>query len=558
MPPLPRIRTPALADLANQLRFVPPGTLRRQVARAEDLAGEIDPAGSYPEDWVVFRVTGYRAEVTAPAVLTGAALVSDLSAFVERLSASAPESWNDLTPGAFLDADALGARWNVSRKTLDRCRRRGLIAHRVLGENGRARLAFPLRSVERFESRHRDELGRAASFSRISRALESSMVRRAGVYRRRLGCTLNQAAARLAERYGRSHEAVRQVLRRADARAPARTFTEPPPPTAHDRRLIERASRLAIEPAAIAERLGRATPGVRRVITDQRAARLRALGLPGPVGEKPGRDAGAGPREHPGVRGALGAPGATDLLAFVETARERGAPDAEAERARCAAHRSLMVGAGAITAALPEHGAPASRVDEAETLLRWAARLRVELVRDQLPVLVRSLEAAAGRGLEEVRSAVLVPLIDQAIAAASEAVDGFDPSRSGRGGGGRLAAPTGLAVTRVATRFVKEHTRDFGPPVGARATPRLHTGVPLPDWTRRVAPWQVFLEPDPRVRAALPALDEPSRRLLVLRYGWDGPPLTLPQLAAALDTTIMKAAMKERSALRAARRIGGP
>lgn len=550
MPPLPRIRTGALADLADQLRFVPRDTLRRQIARAEDLAGEIDPEGRYPEEWVVFRVTGYRTELNEPSVLVGGALLSDLSAFVERLSASVPEAWGELPPGAFLDAGALCARWKVSRKTLERCRRRGLIAYRVTGGNGRARLAFPLPGVERFESRHRDGLARAGSFSRIPEEVERRMVRRAAVYRRRLGCSLNQAARRLAARYGRSLEAVRQVLRRAEARAPARTFTEPPPPLPRERRLIDRAARLVIEPAAIAERLGRTTASIRRVIVDHRAARLRALGpaLPAP---KAGRPRDDDVLAHPAVRSGLGAPGETDLLAFVEAARDQAAPDAEAERARAVAYHALLARTAAVIRALPEHGARASHVDEAEALLRWAARLKVELVRAQLPVVIRSLEAAAGRRLEEIRSAVLVPLIEQALAAGAEAVDAFDPARSGRAG--RLAAPTGLAVTRVATRSVREHTSDFGPPVGARATPQLRAGVPIADWTRRVAPWQTFLEPDPRVRAALPALDEASRRLLVLRCGWAGPPLTLRQLAGTLGRTVMKAAILERRALRAAR-----
>ncbi len=548
MPPLPRIRTGALADLADQLRYVPRETLRRQIVRAEELVGEINPAGAYPEDWVVFKVTGYRSEVHDPAVLAGEALMADLSAFVERLSALAPPRWADLEPGRFIDAGALAARWKVSRKTLDRLRRRGLIAHRVQGENGKPRLAFPVASVERFEARHAPALARAGAFTRIPANVEDRIVRRAAAYRRRLGCTLNQAAGRLARRFGRSHEAVRQILRRAEARADAPTFSEPTIPSLSERRLIDRAARRGIEPSDIAQRLRRSTASIRRVITDARAERLREWAAHARLSQAqaPLQEA----LEHAAVRTGLGAPGQGDLLAMIEDGRARSAPRAEVERVQAAAYHALLGRAAAVVRALPEHGSAASRVDEAETYLRWAARLKVELVRQQLPTILRSVEAVAGRGLEEIRSAALASLAAAAIDAGAEALDSFDPSRTGRAG--RLAAPVGLAVTRAATRFVKEHARDFGAPVGARATPRLRTGVLIDDWTRRVAPWQAFLEPSARVRAALPTLDELSRRLLVARFGWDGPPMTIAQLAATLRTTVMRAAILERRAVRAA------
>jgi hypothetical protein len=221
LPPLSRIHTPVLEKLAHDLRFAPREALVRDVARVEELAGDIDPAGSYPEDFVIFRITGYRPTSSAPELLKGAALLADLSALAERMSEAAGMSSAELGTDEWVALDALAERWNVSRKTLDRWRREGLIARRVLGGAGRPALVVMNSVVERFAAGHGAAIARAGGFSRIPPELESRMLRRARVYRARFGCSLNQAAVRLAERFGRSPEAVRQLLKRHDARAAA-------------------------------------------------------------------------------------------------------------------------------------------------------------------------------------------------------------------------------------------------------------------------------------------------------------------------------------------------
>lgn len=546
MPPLPRIRAAVLAELARQLRFAPPETLLRQADRAAELAGELDPRQGYPEDWIVFRVTGHRPSAGATGVVAGEVLLPDLSAFVERLTAEVPRRWRDLPEGRFLDIAALASRWGVARKTIERCRRKGLIAHRALGADGRVRLAFPVPGIERFEARHADELARARRFSRIAPDIERRMIRRAAVYRRRFGCSLNRAAARLAAHFGRSLEAVRQVLRRHDAGSAEPVFSETPPLSPRRRRVVLRAHRLGIEPAAMARRWGRSPAGIRRVLADERSAALRRLGLRASPGETPS-PAPAGATEHAAARSGLGAPGVTDLLSFVQSARAQPAPQAAVERARASAYHDLVARAAAIIAEQPRHGASPADVDRAETLLRWAARLKAELVRSQLPLVLRSIEAGIDRPAEELRSSLLTGLVRDAIAAVADAVDQFRPS--GRSGG-RLAAPAGMAITRVVTRFARDHAAEQRS--GSRASARLLPGVAIPDWTLSVAPWQPMIEPDPRVRRGIGALDEPDRRLLIDRFGWDGPPRTIAELAESLRTTVMRAAIMERRAIRRA------
>lgn len=548
MPPLPRIRIGALADLAKQLRFAPRDTLRRQLERAEALVAEVEPGATYPEDWVVFRVTGYRAEMDEPAMLVGEALLADLPAFVERLSAGAGLAWDELEPGEFLLVDDLCRRWNVSRKTLDRWRRRGLAARRVRGVNGKPRLAFAISGIERFEARCGALIAGAGAFSRIPAPVEAQMIRRAAVYRRRLGWSLNRTAARLADRFERGHETVRQLLRRHDAGADRPIFGEKGVASSRERRMIDRAMRLGIEPGEIAARVGRSAAAVRRAASGMRAARLRSLNL-APEGGPPG----AFP-DHPEVGVGLGNPGETDVALLVRGARAARAPGAETERARAQAVRVLVLRSAAAIVELPAHGASAGTLDLIETDLRWAARLKAELVRSQLPLVLRTLETVLERPPEELRAALLGPLVARCIGAVGDAVDTYEPGR----GGGRLAAPAGLALTRLVTRWAREHAGELR--AGERrATPRLNPGTAIADWTLSVASWQSFLEPPQGVRRGLGALGARERGVLEARFGWGGPPRTMAGVAGLLSSTVMRAARMEREAIRAALRASrGP
>ena len=87
MPRPPAFKSSAVRDLAHELRYAPATTRRRILTAAEQLAGEIERDRVYPEEFIVYRVTGYRPERPAPPVtLVGAALVTDLVTLIQRLS----------------------------------------------------------------------------------------------------------------------------------------------------------------------------------------------------------------------------------------------------------------------------------------------------------------------------------------------------------------------------------------------------------------------------------------------------------------------------------------
>src|SRR6185436_20559729 len=81
-----KYRLDCIAALARQMAFTPHETLLSQIAAAENLLTELDPAKAYPLDFVVFRITGYSPKHTKSELLTGVALQHDLGLLIEHTS----------------------------------------------------------------------------------------------------------------------------------------------------------------------------------------------------------------------------------------------------------------------------------------------------------------------------------------------------------------------------------------------------------------------------------------------------------------------------------------
>lgn len=564
MPPLPRISVPSLSRLAQELRFAPRDAIIRDLERIEALAPQIDPAAEYPEEWIVYRVTGFRADAPTPptpgasVLVRGSDLLADLSALVERLSTAARLTLGELGDRT-ITIDTLMASWKLSRKTVERLRRQGLVARRAVGADGKWRLAFSTTVIDAFAGAHPDLLGRAAAYTRMAPALRARVLRRAALYRR-AGLTLNQAALRIARRYQRSHEAIRQQLigndRRATAsgRPPIFGWRGPIRPS-HAEHALAAASR-GMEPRRSARGLKRSPASLRRAMNLIRAERLRALGLRSHDAPVPATLAGA-PLDGSHASADIGAEGITDLLAFITAARKREVPIGVVERARAHAYRELLARAGAWTASLDPASPAAESLDRIETALRWASRLKAELVRAHLALAVQTIEERAALRLDDQRAPRAVELVELGLHACCRAIDAFEPSK-----GGRLAAPINLFLTREIARWLKE-PRPPQVDIPGRATPRLSSGIHFPDWTRAVSPWQQWLEPDPAVRPRADAVTADARRVMALRMGWPewslrgGPglaprPHTCAEIAHATGLSPIAVSRLERLALREA------
>lgn len=571
MPPLPALQLSVFQNLERRIASLKRDRIFVAVQRIERATPEVPAEGMVPEDFVIFRVTGERTSTESVSLLDARAAIADLSALAERLTAAAGLSQTDPFAQGLHTAEQLCQRWNISRKTLDRLRKRGLVGRRIMLEDGKARIGFSPQVVERFQKQHEAAISRAGAFSRIPAELERRMVRRATRYKKYLGMSLNASALRISQRFGRSHEAVRQLLKRHDARLkraksaaqsrlvlrgpsavpvapPDPIFEETSPLNARRRAVAFRAWRLGVSVSTISRKFRRSRASVRRAINLSRAERLWPLlvgealvGPTLPTFELP--DATQVLLSPIPVRTGLGAGAPRDLLAFIDAARSKQPPIAYEERSRLVAYQFIRFRARKLIESLSRSHPQAGAVDHAETLLRWAARLKAELIRPQLRLMLETIELRLGRPAAEIPAALLLDLLRVSFECVGHVIDQADPARTGR-----VAAPVGMAMDKLVSAWGRQNSVGVYAQPSKRAVPRIPPGVAISDWTRRIAPWQEWLEPDPRLKMSIDAglLPARSAEILGARYGLSGgPPLTLIELAAKTRLSAIRLAVVE-------------
>ncbi len=548
MPRVARFKINAIDELCRQLVRAPVHVRRRQMDAAEQLAREVDSTRTYPEDFVRYRITGYRPESTGPpAMLVGEALVGDLVALVQRLSHTLdlPLDHDDRSAVSLAD---VASRLRVSSKSLQRYRRRGLVCHYVTFTDGVKRLACFEDVLQRFIEQHRKKLDVAADFSRVNHSIEEKIITEAAALRQSRKLTLSAAAKELAKKHGRAHETVRAMLWRHDRRSPTPTFAEHGPLTDRDIRFIFRAIQFGVAPAVLSRRFGKTAATIHRALNRRRGELLRSLDvmyitLPTMDLE----DAEAVILSPPTVTSELSErPTSLDALSMIESAHQIEPSDENVEQSLIAAHNLLKRRASRAIEALPDDP-PATALDEIETDLRWITLLKATLIELSLPAAIGAIEQTLHRSLAHQPSDEIRMLLRLAIQVAGIAVDQVDPTR-----GQRLDHRCGYEMDRaLAVRRVE--------PVSKRAASRHAPGaVTLPNPFGSLDPWQSWLDLRPDLRLHIEELDDPLRTMIKLRYGIDGQrPRSAQELAEQFEltsTVVVRAIRKAQRQLRSAHR----
>ena len=549
MPRVARFKIAALGELFRQLMYAPLVARRRQMEAAEQLVAQIDPQQVYPEEFIIFRITGYRPDLPdEPVGLVGEALVADLVTLIQRLSQGLDlSSLNDDRTPVMLDD--LARRLNISAKTLQRYRKQGLVCHYVVFGDGTQRLACFEDSLQRFARRHRGKIAHASEFSRVGETVVRSIIHDARDLRRTPGMSLNAVAKQLARKYGRAHETLRSILHRHDRRGDEPIFTEMGPLTDRDIRLIHRAAERGVSWGVLCRRFFKTRPTIDRAVNRRRRELLGALDLkyilPTSMPSADGDDAESVILSSPAVTSGLAdLPPHHDALAFIEAIHQADTPPKNIEQALVGGYNLLKRRARVAIEALSEY--PASNVlDQIETDLRWATLLKRRLVVIGLPAAVGCIEQALHRSLEHQPSEEILTLFRLAFAVIGGAVETIDPSR-----GRRLGRRCGYAMNRALA------ARQHRPAVGRAATRHQPGSVILADPFGSLNPWQRWLALRSDLQPLVVRLDAPLQRMITLRYGLSGfQPRTLAELAGQLRLNRNALARTMRSAHRQLRSL---
>lgn len=268
-------RLSCVAEIERQMAFAPLRSRLQQLDAAEALLLELDADRAYPPDFVLFRITGFHRKTgSAGELLTGLALQHDLGLLLER--GSEPLDLRaDGQPQPVLDLDEVCRRFNVSSKTIQRWRRRGLPARRYQFADGRKRVGFLLGSVERFVGGHAEQVRSASNFSQVDDHELGEILRRARRLASLCGGHRQEVARRIGRRLNRSPLTVLHLVDQHDRAHPDQAiFPQGDAPlTAGQRAEAERLFAAGHPLRSIARRLGRTRVEIYRVVLD---ARVRA------------------------------------------------------------------------------------------------------------------------------------------------------------------------------------------------------------------------------------------------------------------------------------------
>lgn len=266
-----------IGDLAAELSAGLQRLRKGYIDAAEALVRIINPASEYPYEFVLYRLTGYRPRRSRSlgGMMVGKGLRADLLRLMLDLCDSFTLRTSDYREPV-CDTLALAQRFHVSTKTVQRWRRNGLPARRLVFPDGKRRIAFRESTVRWFVAKRRRQVMRSMKFTQMTAAERTDILRRARRMASFTRCCLNDVAKRLSARTGRATETIRYTIRRHDREHPREAiFPHLPEPLGDREKLvIYRCFLRGVPAATLAKRYGRTRGSMYRVINEMRARHL--------------------------------------------------------------------------------------------------------------------------------------------------------------------------------------------------------------------------------------------------------------------------------------------
>lgn len=269
-----KFKNPALKKLTEQqVRYAPVNVRLQQVAKAERLLWDLDPQESYSYQELCERITAFKPDQYPALKIEGTEVIHDLGLFVEKVSDSTDQDADSVSEPV-LTVEDVSARFNVSTKTVDRWRKKGLPSRRFRF-NGRKRIGFLESTVEQFAKQHPGDVSRGSQFSQLTQEERELIVNRARRLAKAGGCP-TEISKRLALRMNRSAETIRYTLRHFDEQHPEQAiFPDHKGPLTDERRAeIFDAYHNGTPVNELADQYCRSRTSVHRLITEERGRRL--------------------------------------------------------------------------------------------------------------------------------------------------------------------------------------------------------------------------------------------------------------------------------------------
>ena len=217
-----QIQSPNIAELLMQMHFMPAGKRRKQMAEAEKLLEIIDKNKEYPYEFVCFRITGFVPKTsTIKEIINGGQLAEDLRIFIAKLSGQIAEPVITQKEKIYTVEDLAG-NLRVSTKTINRWRKRGLVAKKFIFEGGQKKFAITQSSLDKFVGANPTLFKKQHRFKRLTDDERKLIIKNAARFSKKGRLSRHQIIKQIAQKTGRSRETIRYTLIRFEKAHPDR------------------------------------------------------------------------------------------------------------------------------------------------------------------------------------------------------------------------------------------------------------------------------------------------------------------------------------------------
>ena len=543
-----------MGDLAAELSAGLRRLRKGYVDAGESLLRIIDPSGEYPCEFVVFRLTGYRPCSMDPQARTidGSSLQGDLQQLMLDICDSF-ELKTDAYPEQIYDTSSLAMRFNVSTKTIQRWRCRGLVARRLLFSNNKRRLAYLDSSVQWFvNNRYRRAL-ESGKFSQMSPTEQGDIIGRARQMADGGGVRQGDVVRRLAAQMGRAAETIRYTIRKHDAALPDQAvFPQHSPPLGQQEKMfIYHCFLRGVSATGLAKRYRRSRGSIYRIVNEMRAFQLLQRPISyvyNPQFDLPNADQvilGTKPIQRSDDAGAVSVRPPADLPPYLRSLYEAPLLTVQQEQDLFRRYNYFKHKADKLRKRLDVNHLRSGQLKRIETLLLQANAIKNQIVRANLRLVVSIAKKHVGG------PQTLFELISDGNLSLMRAVEKFDYSR-----GFRLSTYASWAIMRNFARSVprERFRRD-------RFSTCQDDILDVAASLRVYDPNEVNI-PELResIDVMLGQLTARERAILVGHYGLDaeGRTKTLDQLGRRLGLSKERVRQIEITAIKKLRRIAHP
>jgi len=273
-----RIKNKDLAQLLMQLRFTPEKKRQKQLDAAVKLFSIIDKDKEYPFEFVHFNITGFQPKtLTQPQLIKGEELLEDLRVFISKLSGKLARPVDEQGEKVYT-IEELADVLDVSRKTIDRWRRRGLIARKFIFQDGVKRLGLPQSAVDEFIRDNPELVTKAKSFHRLTKKQKQQLIKQAKSLVAKAKLSRYQVIGQIADKTGMAHETIRYTLLAHDKSHTDKPIFNKPSGTLEPGQAAElyRLCRQGTPIKELTKRFNRSRSSVYRIVNQRRAMSLLA------------------------------------------------------------------------------------------------------------------------------------------------------------------------------------------------------------------------------------------------------------------------------------------